>query len=83
MCAPERIDSPTASTSSWIGRLGDHLGRLVQARVDHLEAGVAQRAGDDLGAAVVTVEAGLGDEDAERPGAHSHAGSRYSPNTSR
>ncbi len=66
MCAPDRIESPIASTSSWMRRLGDHLGRLVQAGVDHLEAGVAQRARDDLGAAVVPVEPGLGDEDAER-----------------
>ena len=42
----------------------DHLGRLVQAGVDDLHAGVAQRRGDDLGAAIVTVEAGLGDEHA-------------------
>ena len=47
---------------------GDHLGRLVQAGVDDLEAGVAERAGDDLGAAVVAVEPGLGDEDAELAG---------------
>ncbi len=44
---------------------GDLLGRLVEAGVDHLHAGVAQRAGDDLGAAVVPVEAGLGDDDAD------------------
>ena len=44
---------------------GDHLGRLVQARVDDLEPRVAQRTRDDLGASVVPVEAGLGDEDAE------------------
>ena len=46
-------------------RRGDHLGRLVQAGVDDLEARVAQRPRDDLGAAVVPVEARLGDEDAE------------------
>ena len=45
--------------------LDDLLGRLVQARVDHLHAGVAQRARDDLRAAVVAVEAGLGDDDAD------------------
>src|SRR5215211_8383537 len=43
------------------------LGRLVQPRVDDLEAGVAQGAGDDLRAPVVTVEAGLGDHDAVAP----------------
>ena len=46
-------------------RLDDLLGRLVQAGVDHLHAGVAQRAGDDLRAAVVPVEAGLRDDDAD------------------
>ena len=45
------------------GRLGDLLGRLVQPGVDHLEAVVAQRPGDGLGAPVVTVEAGLGHDD--------------------
>jgi hypothetical protein len=55
MCAPERIEMPTA------------LGRLVKAGVDHLHAGVAQRAGDDLGAAVVPVEARLRDDDADLP----------------
>ena len=45
--------------------LDDLLGRLVQARVDHLHARVAQRAGDDLRAAVVAVEAGLGDDHAD------------------
>ena len=46
-------------------RLDDLLGRLVQARVDHLHARVAQRPGDDLRAAVVAVEAGLGDDHAD------------------
>ena len=45
-------------------RLGDLLGRLEQAGVDDLEARVAQRAGDHLGAAIVAVQAGLGDDDA-------------------
>src|ERR1019366_6403827 len=40
----------------------DHLiGRLVQSRVDDLESGVAQRPGDDFGAPIVPVEAGLVD----------------------
>ena len=43
----------------------DHLRRLVQAGVDDLVAGVGERARDDLGAAIMAVEAGLGDEDAE------------------
>ena len=41
------------------------LGRLPQAGVDDLHAGVAQRARNDLGAAVVAVEARLGDDDSE------------------
>ena len=65
MCAPDMIDSPTASTASCTRRGRDHLGRLVQAGVDDLVAGVGERARDDLGAAVVAVEPGLGDEDAE------------------
>ena len=46
--------------------LDDLLRRLVQAGVDDLDAGVAQRPGDDLRAAVVAVQAGLGDDDAQR-----------------
>ena len=45
--------------------LDDLLGRLVQAGVDDLHARVAQRASDDLCAAIVAVEAGLGDDDAD------------------
>jgi hypothetical protein len=37
----------------------------VQARVDHFHPGISQRSGDDFGAAVVAVEAGLGDEDSD------------------
>ena len=44
------------------GRGGDHLRRLAEAGVDHFHAGVAQGAGDDFGAAVVAIEAGLGDQ---------------------
>ena len=64
MWAPDRHDSPTASTSSWMRGRGDLLGGLVEARVDDLHPGVSQRPGDDLDAAVVAVEAGFGDEDA-------------------
>ncbi len=42
--------------------LGDLLGRLEEAGVDHLEAGVAKRPGDDLGAAIVPVETRLRDD---------------------
>ena len=44
----------------------DHLGRLAQARVDDLEALVAQAAGEHLRAAIVAVEAGLRDQDLDR-----------------
>ena len=47
-------------------RLDDLLGRLVQTGVDDFEARVAQGAGDDLGAAVVPVKTGLGDDDSVR-----------------
>ncbi len=40
-------------------RADDLLGRLAEAGVDHLHAGVAQRPRNDLGAAVVPVEPGL------------------------
>ena len=42
----------------------DVLDALPDAGVDHLETRVAQRAGDDLGAAVMAVETGLGDDGA-------------------
>ena len=48
----------------------DHLRRLAQARVDDLEALVAQAAREHLGAPVVAVEAGLGDEDLDRSVGH-------------
>ncbi len=41
-------------------RADDGFWGLPEARVDDLHAGVTQRAGDDLDAAVVTVEADLG-----------------------
>ena len=48
-------------------RLRHLLGRLVQAGVDDLEPGVAQRPCDHLGAPIVSVEPGLGDDDAVAP----------------
>ena len=47
------------------GGADDLLRRLPQAGVDDLHAGVAQRARDHLGAAVVPVEPGLGDDDSD------------------
>ena len=35
----------------------------METGVDHFESGIAQGSGDHLGPAIVTVEAGLGDED--------------------
>ena len=63
--APERMLRPMQSTSSWTGSVDDHLRGLAEAGVDDLHAGVAEGAGDDFGAAVVAVESGLGDEDAD------------------
>ena len=51
------------SASSCSAADDDLLRRLAQAGVDDLHAGVAQRARDDLGAAIVAVEARLGDDD--------------------
>ena len=59
-------------------RLHDLLGRLVQAGVDDLHAGVTQRAGDDLRPPVVSVEAGLGHDHADLP-LVCHAASRIPP----
>src|SRR3990170_24486 len=44
-----------------------HFGRLADARVHDLHAGVTQRAGDNLRPAVVAVEAGLGDYHLDLP----------------
>ena len=63
MCAPDSTDSPTASASSWMAVSTICSGRLVQAGVDDLHAGVAQGPGHHLRPAVVAVQAGLGDHD--------------------
>ena len=63
MCAPESTDRPDGVGVLLDRRLDDLLRRLVQPGVDHLHARVAQGAGDDLGAAVMTVEPGLGHDD--------------------
>src|SRR5262245_48479599 len=67
-----RQDAQPDGVGVLLHRGGDHLlGRLVQAGVDDLEAGIAQRAGHDLGPAVVAIEARLGDDDADgAPGTH-------------
>ena len=43
-------------------RRRDHLRGLTQAGVDDFHAGIAQRARDYLGAAIVTIEAGFGNQ---------------------
>jgi hypothetical protein len=45
--------------------LDHHCRRLSKPRVDDLEAGVAERPGDHLDAAVVAVEPDLGEHDAQ------------------
>ena len=47
--------------------LDDLLRRLVEARVDDLHAGVAQRPRDDLRSPIVPVQPGLRDHDPNRP----------------
>ena len=46
----------------------------MQSRVDHFHPRVAQRGGDDLGAAVVAIETGLGNEDSDGSGHEREAG---------
>ena len=41
------------------GRLCDHFGRLMQSRVNDFEAAIAERARDNLCAAIMAVEARL------------------------
>ena len=49
-----------------LGRcLDDHPGALADASIDDLHAGVAEGAGDYLGAPIVSVESGLGYKDPE------------------
>ncbi len=44
----------------------DVLDALPDSGVDHLETRIAQRAGDDLGAAIMAVQTGLRDENSGR-----------------
>ena len=64
MCAPESTDSPTASASSCSAASATCSGRLEQARVDDLEPRIAQGPCDHFGAPIVSVQPGLGDDDA-------------------
>jgi len=54
----------------------DHLRGLVETGVDDLTAGIAEGAGDDFGATVVAIEAGLGDDNFEFAFL-GHGGSKY------
>ena len=65
MWAPERIERPMTSASSCSAADDDLLRGLAEARVDDLHPGVAKRAGDHLGASVVSVEARLGNHDSD------------------
>ena len=62
MCAPDRMLMPMTSTSSWIGGVDDLLRGAVETRVDDVHARVAQAPRHDLDAAIVAVEAHLGNE---------------------
>ena len=66
-CEPDSIDSPTTSTSSSTAAADDLRRRQPDARVDDLEAGVAGAHRDLLGAVGVTVQAGLADQELQRP----------------
>ena len=70
MCAPDRIDRPTTSTSSWSAAVTIISGVWRRPGVDDLEALVAEPAGEHLRAAIVAVEAGLGDQHLERSLGH-------------
>ena len=74
MWAPERTERPMPADVLLDGRLDDLLRGLVEPRVDDLAPGVAQGAGDHLGAAIVAIEAGFCDEDPT-----GHAGTRGYP----
>ena len=63
---PESRLTPSTSTSSWTAAVTTSSGRAVQAGIDDVHAGVAQRAGDHLHAAVVAVEPDLGQQHADR-----------------
>ena len=70
MCAPGQ-DRQSDDVDVLLERGGgDHLGRLAKTGVDDLEAFVAQAAREHLRAAIVAIEAGLGDEHLDRPVGH-------------
>ena len=68
MWAPDRMDRPMTSASSSMRGVDDGLGRLPQAQIDDFHARLDQGPGDDLGPAVVAVQARLGDDDLDLVG---------------
>ena len=67
-----------------VGDGADHgLGRLPQAGVDDVHAGVAQGPGHDLDAAIMAVEPDLGQHDADGGGAVRHANCSVVPGNRR
>ena len=80
-CAPDRMLKPDERDVLLQRDRHDVLDALADAGVDDLEPGVAQRAGDDLGAAVMAVEAGLGDEHSESASHQNTTGCSNSPQT--
>ena len=65
LCAPGKNRQSDHVDIFLQGGVDDHLRGLAQAGVDDLHAGIAQGAGDHFGAAVVAVQAGLGDQHAD------------------
>ena len=64
-------DGETDDVDVFLDGRGSHLlGGLPETGVDDFHPGVAQGTRDDLGAAIVAVEAGLGDEDSEWSSRH-------------
>ena len=63
---PLWIETPIASASSSTAARAMRVGGLAQPEVDDLHARVAEDARHDLQPAVVTVEAQLGQDDADR-----------------
>ena len=60
------------------GRRHNHLRRLVQSCVDDFEPGIAQGPCDDLGAAIVAVQADFSDQEPDLPPALHHKCTRPS-----
>ena len=65
-CAPGQDTQPDRVDILVDRGVDDLLGAAAKPGVDHFHPGVAQRVDDNLGAAVVTVEARLGDHHANR-----------------